>query len=148
MSDNVCDACTGTGKPISGKPCMCGGTGKMSDAAVHLRKMLVEAEVELEAVKGDRDDLRRKLDIACREKIAEKCTSGHWGCPDETRECQACNAEAERDKLKTLVKTFAEHFVSWSLNSDGMIDPDTMNSAFELCEAVGVHRKDKEEEGE
>jgi len=37
-SENTCDACAGTGKPISGKPCMCGGSGKMSDAAKYLRK--------------------------------------------------------------------------------------------------------------
>jgi hypothetical protein len=29
-----CDACAGTGKPISGLPCMCKGTGRMSVAAL------------------------------------------------------------------------------------------------------------------
>lgn len=69
--------------------------------------------------------------------------------------CSVCDkegvphpAEAKLQELTRLAKTFAEYFVSWSLNSDGMIDPDTMNSAFELCNAVGVHREDKEEEGE
>lgn len=46
--ENMCDACAG-GHPISGVPCMCGGTGKMSDAAVVLRTMLIEAERHLEA---------------------------------------------------------------------------------------------------
>lgn len=41
-SENHCDACGGTGTPVSGIPCMCGGTGKMSDAAVYLRTVYVD----------------------------------------------------------------------------------------------------------
>lgn len=44
--ENMCDACAGTGKPASGKPCMCGGTGKMSCAALLLRKTLVDVTPE------------------------------------------------------------------------------------------------------
>lgn len=47
IGDNMCDACAGTGEAISGKPCMCGGTGKMSDAAIYLREQLVEREREI-----------------------------------------------------------------------------------------------------
>lgn len=36
--ENQCDVCVGSGKPLSGGPCMCGGTGKMSVAAVWLRE--------------------------------------------------------------------------------------------------------------
>ena len=39
-----CDACGGTGKPASDKPCMCGGTGMAVDAVHHLRKELVLLE--------------------------------------------------------------------------------------------------------
>lgn len=39
--DNICDACAGTGTPASGGICMCGGSGKMSDAARYLREKLV-----------------------------------------------------------------------------------------------------------
>ena len=43
LSENKCDACGGTGVPISKIKCMCGGTGKMSDAARYLRKELIKA---------------------------------------------------------------------------------------------------------
>lgn len=44
---NMCDACAGTGKPVSGLECMCGGTGRMSDAANYLRERLVTVSAEL-----------------------------------------------------------------------------------------------------
>ena len=43
-SENACDVCCGTGDPGTGAPCMCGGTGRMSDAARALRGMLVGHE--------------------------------------------------------------------------------------------------------
>lgn len=45
--ENMCDACAGTGKPISGLSCQCGGSGKMSDAAVYLRDELIKAQEQL-----------------------------------------------------------------------------------------------------
>ena len=42
---DTCDACAGTGKPTSGRSCMCGGSGRMSDAARYLRKELVIHEM-------------------------------------------------------------------------------------------------------
>lgn len=56
---NQCDACAGTGKPVSGIPCMCGGTGKMSDAAVYLRERLSSLEAA-----------GRKLVAACNDDRA------------------------------------------------------------------------------
>jgi len=47
-ADNICDVCLGAGEPLSKKPCMCRGTGKMSEAAIYLREQLVEAEMELD----------------------------------------------------------------------------------------------------
>ena len=42
-----CDVCLG--EPLkSGKPCMCGGTGRMSQAAYYLREQLVKSELLLE----------------------------------------------------------------------------------------------------
>jgi len=36
-SENTCDACGGEGIPLSKLPCMCKGTGKMSEAIYTLR---------------------------------------------------------------------------------------------------------------
>src|SRR5258706_3163690 len=38
QEENKCDACMGRGIPTSHLPCMCGGTGKASDAARYLRE--------------------------------------------------------------------------------------------------------------
>lgn len=46
-AEDMCDACAGTGKPAPGVPCMCGGTGKMSDAARWLRGENAKAMAKL-----------------------------------------------------------------------------------------------------
>lgn len=48
--ENICDACVGTGKPISGLDCMCRGTGRMSEAARFLRERVVALEAAIETV--------------------------------------------------------------------------------------------------
>lgn len=45
-AENMCDACGGNGTPTSGLPCMCNGTGRMSDAARNLRLELLKADTE------------------------------------------------------------------------------------------------------
>lgn len=49
--ENICDVCTGKGSPISGKPCICKGTGKMSVAAQTLREDLVSLENKYDRLK-------------------------------------------------------------------------------------------------
>lgn len=61
VAENMCDACAGTGTPNSGLPCMCGGTGKMSDAARYLREQLVSKEAELSQERAKVTKLRAKL---------------------------------------------------------------------------------------
>lgn len=48
---DMCDACAGTGTPTSKLPCMCGGTGRMSDAAYYLRAQLAAAEARAERLR-------------------------------------------------------------------------------------------------
>lgn len=40
----MCSSCAGTGKPISGGGCMCGGTGRASDAVAYLLERVVDLE--------------------------------------------------------------------------------------------------------
>lgn len=57
---NMCPVCAGLGDPTSGKPCMCAGTGKASDAVPHLlgRLAMSEARTKAESVTvGDRGRL-------------------------------------------------------------------------------------------
>lgn len=39
----ACSVCGGTGKPLSGKPCICNGTGSMIHEMVGLRTELIDA---------------------------------------------------------------------------------------------------------
>lgn len=50
-TENMCDACAGSGEPVSGKPCMCKGTGKMSVAALTIREALAKALTKLDSVR-------------------------------------------------------------------------------------------------
>ncbi len=50
--ENICDACCGAGLPISNLPCMCEGTGKMSEAAYYLRKQLFKSTQENEQLRA------------------------------------------------------------------------------------------------
>lgn len=69
QQENMCDACAGTGKPTSERPCMCGGTGKMSDAACYLREQFVAARIE---VNQTRDIYRRIADAELAEARASR----------------------------------------------------------------------------
>jgi hypothetical protein len=95
LRENCCDSCVGTGLPTNGSPCMCGGTGKMSDAAQYLRVQLVTA---LRA--WDEEMLRLK---AC-EHIAE----GEDGWQRLRNECPSTAAvavlRAERDALRAAIE--------------------------------------------
>lgn len=56
-AENVCDACAGTGKPESGHPCMCSGTGSMAVAARWLREEVVRTRQEIAKLTKERDAL-------------------------------------------------------------------------------------------
>jgi len=57
--DNLCDVCAGTGKPTSGWPCACGGTGSMRETVAHLRVVaLVDQPARIAALEEDNAKLR------------------------------------------------------------------------------------------
>ena len=57
-AENMCDACAGLGTPTSGPGCMCGGSGKMSDAAHYLRERYAAEKIRA-------DGLQSLLDRLC-----------------------------------------------------------------------------------
>lgn len=68
--ENICDACAGTGSPVSKLPCMCGGTGKMSRAAIYLRE-------EMNKLRAQRDAAREGLEpYASKSNWYEKLPCG------------------------------------------------------------------------
>lgn len=58
---DICDACGGEGVTASKILCMCGGTGKMSDAARWLREQLLRTEVSLNLAVRALEDVHRDL---------------------------------------------------------------------------------------
>jgi len=66
--ENTCDACAGTGKPVSGLPCICGGSGKASDAMDGLRVEVYENEYALQEALDRIKALEAELEAARREQ--------------------------------------------------------------------------------
>lgn len=72
---DVCDVCTGSGKTLSGVPCMCGGTGRMSNAAYYLREQLVKTQLRLERIEQALKDYSRRCALAPDDGIRPLDTS-------------------------------------------------------------------------
>lgn len=52
VNEHPCDVCTGTGKPLSGRPCICAGEGTSSAEKAGLRTRIVLLEDECMALRG------------------------------------------------------------------------------------------------
>lgn len=90
-AENECDACGGTGKPVSGIPCMCAGTGKMSRAAITLREEVITLRAEVERL--------RPYEQAVRES--------HNGYDPEARKAMAPSLkepETPKQAIKELIE--------------------------------------------
>jgi hypothetical protein len=76
----LCDACGGTGEPISGRPCGCGGTGSALDMLCYVRLRVFELEREARAAEEQRGELLRALEdcIAGMECEVRDDGSGQW----------------------------------------------------------------------
>lgn len=61
----LCGVCAGTGKPVSGLPCICGGSGAQSDELYGLRLELSRAKEEI----NKKDETIKELSDAL-EKLA------------------------------------------------------------------------------
>lgn len=58
--EDACDVCAGEGKPISGRPCVCGGSGTHTDEVRGLRTLLHQSE----ALIADYEDILRRLNMS------------------------------------------------------------------------------------
>lgn len=110
LAEKDCDACAGTGEPISGRPCMCGGTGYARDAVVYLRatlwnhrEALVKAEQLIEATLEELHCYSAN-DNKSREEMGAFAW-GHW--------CSACDDYTDRNgtlraELRAALKQIQE----------------------------------------
>lgn len=66
-AETLCDVCAGTGKPVSGKRCACGGSGKAFDAAAYFRVALLDANAQIERLReAEAEQSNALADIASR----------------------------------------------------------------------------------
>lgn len=102
--ENQCDICLGTGTLLSGKPCACGGSGKMSDAAITFRQELAAANAELAELRPhialDRaviEDQGKRLDEA-REELARV----RFECDEQAADAQEARIRELEVRLREL----------------------------------------------
>lgn len=74
---DLCDVCTGEGKHDSGKPCICGGSGKSWDEKVGLRLVLNEVETKLEASEATVKEYKIVADFV-EKNILQMCQPHEW----------------------------------------------------------------------
>jgi regulator of replication initiation timing len=119
-----CDACGGTGTPISGRPCMCGGTGLASDAVHTLRKCLYDAERE-------RDALRAEVDRLTREN--ERLSNDNINLHDTAREMERAVATARAEAIEQCARVCDEEARAYR---------DLVTACRQVGNAIGVDKCD------
>ncbi len=107
-AENMCDACAGTGDPGSGKPCMCGGSGRMSDAAAYLRECMIKAQADVDCLRTENNGFAAELATLrndgdrLRSDLAE-LTAYHERYVAESQADEA-RLRAERDEAVGLLR--------------------------------------------
>ena len=105
-AENMCDACAGSGKPISGAPCMCGGTGRMSGAARYLREQMLALKAEVDRLKATSAEYVAQTDAFIAKKIICPWHEQDEGAPGEPcGQCLTCvqgKAQAQAQRIKEL----------------------------------------------
>jgi len=70
----MCSVCAGTGKPLSDKPCICGGRGTQAAEADGLRMELVKLRMGIEKIIAERQDEDSWLVVNALEALLDGCT--------------------------------------------------------------------------
>lgn len=107
----ACDACAGTGKPVSGERCMCGGSGRAEDAVRYLREALLDerelynaAQAELrELQRATRKPARWKLRLICCGRDDGAAWFATWEEADRFRESYVLAAGHDRAAILEAV---------------------------------------------
>lgn len=82
-----CDVCGGTGKPVSGLPCICNGSGKLYVTAIEMRKLLYDQDLEL---------------VKLREMLAKIQNASFEGCEWGCLHCGEVNELASQSGIAKL----------------------------------------------
>jgi hypothetical protein len=107
-AENQCDICAGIGVSESGKPCACGGSGKMSDVAIYLRLKFFN-EVKAREVAEQSLELSRAANVDEFRLLAEKWDRVGDHLPREISDAMKVCA----DQLRTLLSTLNKEEIKW-----------------------------------
>lgn len=106
MSDEMdCDVCSGTGKPVSGLPCICGGTGSNIDEKVGLRRKVHEMELQNSEMREviQAALIVNSLPLSTPRGDRERAELRFWAALDEYQnkrrgwKCQRCELPMESE---------------------------------------------------
>jgi hypothetical protein len=87
--EDTCDACAGTGKPVSGLPCVCGGSGRGCDEKVGLRRAVYVANLQVSEMRQAVQDAYGRLvnmmdtDVGWQMELSERLEAVLGKCAEK-----------------------------------------------------------------
>ena len=140
--ENVCDVCLGVNLLVDGKPCICGGTGLMSDAWNNLRReFLVQQDKHAEARERDGKIIRayaEEVNVLKREASAQKQLFALRGKPAPTPAGQV--EKSESDEFKRAAECIVE-LTGGGDNGDIQEVQDMLSLQQQLSATQGIMRE-------
>ncbi len=114
---NICDACGGSGVPVSGPGCMCGGSGKMSDAAHYLRERYAAEKIRA-------DNLQNQLncwllDVPPRPDANRNVKIPSLESENTELRAQLARLEVENDAVTSAARDTHDECVAMRHSRDG-----------------------------
>lgn len=115
----VCDVCGGDGVPISGKPCICGGSGNSFDEKIGLRRDLLESESENESLKAE------------AERFLTQAHNAEGNAVYQQRRAE--KAEAERDQALELIREYRATHLHCGIRIAGLVNETKVDVRCPTC---------------
>lgn len=76
MEYEICDVCAGT-QPTHGGPCICGGTGRMIDAFINIRRELMDFRIVVQTLLNKHVVEMTHVELGLANLLSHR-GRGHW----------------------------------------------------------------------
>lgn len=90
----LCDVCVGAGTPLSGKPCICGGSGYSHDEKAGLRRKIMELSAEIDELKKTKRSyqimVRETSKMLCEDRHRSMLAAGQYSRGSGEVDCRVC----------------------------------------------------------
>jgi len=134
-AQNMCDVCAGNGTPISDAPCICGGSGKMSDAAYNMRHSIYDQNQEIERLQSRLDSYRQIIEKLTADLVCDGCGKLRYEREMFSDLCIYCENERNVSRLSASQAESKEFELAAEDLSDSL-----QKCAFRLDSAIGAWR--------